>query len=195
MLRLFEKCRSGRPFGDEPDNPVGASQEARSERLAWEKKIDEVIGPMTWTTFTPASEQHLISEASMLVDLYKNNRWEDAGHSRRSGILTAGTLIRDIDAKQVMFIIRTYAVACLVWPAKEVDKGVWIPDPLVKRLEFRSFFDLTILREIPLQFASPLRLRIETVSYLYLSHSLRLFHGLVLSLVSLQNMRSISHVE
>ena len=144
------------------------------ERKEWGKKIDEVIGPMTWTTFTPASEQKLFAESSMLVALYKNDSWEDVGHSQRSGFLTEGTLIRDIAANETMFIIRTYAVACLVWPAKEVFTGVWIADPLLRRLEFRSFFDLTKLREIPLKFASPLRLRVEVVCLLYRSLSLSL---------------------
>ena len=129
---------------------------------------------MTWTTFTPASEQELFAEASMLAALYKNDSWENVGHSQRSGFLSEGTLIRDIVTNEAMFIIRTYAVACLVWPAKEVDKGVWIADPLLKRLELRSFFHLTNLREIPLKFASPLRLRVTVVCPLYRSLSLAL---------------------
>ena len=165
-------------FGDQPESHAAHSQAAASERKAWEKKIDEVVGPMTWTTFTPASEQALISEASMLVALYKNNGWDNVGHSRRTGLLTEGTLIRDIVSHETMFIIRTYAVACLVWPAKLVCKGVWVADPAVKRLEFRSFFDLSNLREIPLKFASPLRLRVESVRALNQSLCLALFVSL-----------------
>jgi hypothetical protein len=129
---------------------------------------------MTWTTFTPASEQELIAESSMLATLYKNDSWDEVGHSQRSSFLTEGTLIHDISANEAMFIIRAYSVACLVWPAKEVDKGVWIADPLLARMELRSFFDLTNLREIPLNFASPLRLHIEAIGPLHRSPSLDL---------------------
>ena len=74
---------------------------------------------MTWTTFTPASEQELIAESSMLATLYKNDSWDEVGHSQRSSFLTEGTLIHDISANEAMFIIRAYAVACLFkvsWP-------------------------------------------------------------------------------
>ena len=67
-------------------------------------------------------------------------------------------LITHIPSKKTCFVVRTYKVAILTWPAEQLALNLWSFDKSVTRLDWKCIFDLDDWEVIPTQYVCPMRL-------------------------------------
>ena len=125
------------------------------------RTIEKVMDFKDWDSYTPASEQERFAEMFLLVELHRLKDHDLIHKAWRASTVPQGRLVRCLDDMKEYFVIRTYGVAILLWPAVLDCPEVWVHDMSVKRLTWRCVFSVDRYMEIPTVFASPLRMYLK----------------------------------
>ncbi|MCP4242916.1 MAG: hypothetical protein GY772_20375 [bacterium] len=144
--------------GVQPAAPAAA--ETR-KRKAWDERIERVLGRVTWSTHTPASEQELYAELALMRSMAEKKTWHRVDDAWRASLLPRGGLVRRKADGWTFFVIRNYSVACVAWQAEEAALGLWRHATSASSLTWVTVLDLSDFEEIPVEYASPLHLFLE----------------------------------
>ena len=126
-----------------------------------------VVSDAKWSSYTPASEQEMYAETFLMRVLNEENCWHLVDSAWKSGLTPEGSLVRfGVQPEpEPMFVIRTYRVAFVGWPAKQLAPNLWAHD-LEADLTWRTVFDFEAWGVLPTEAVSPLHLYLEAVLYM-----------------------------
>ena len=110
---------------------------------------------------TPATAQALRAERHLLQDLFEKNCWHRVDDAFNSGLLPEGQLLHRTPSNTYWFVVKSYPAAALLWPAKNVEVGLWERDLTVHKLTWVVCYDISEYKEIPTAFVSPLSLFVQ----------------------------------
>jgi hypothetical protein len=145
---------SSRPAASSQGEWEPETVSAAKQRVDFDHAISKVTAK-EYSAYTPASQQQRFAERWLLRELYLKNDWTKVADAWNSGLIPQGKLIRDIGTKEVFFVMKTYAVAVVLWPASQLEMNLFEPDLTIKQLVKRCIFDLSEWEELPFQYASP----------------------------------------
>jgi hypothetical protein len=110
---------------------------------------------------TPETRQQVIAEQELMAHLEEHKLWARASDVWRCGLLPEGALLRHNATNAFFFVVKRYAVAMLTWPATRSAVNLWSFDQSASSLLWRFCFAFDEYDEVPLEYTSPLRLRLE----------------------------------
>jgi len=145
-----------------PDVAAPSQERKDAERKRkWYDKIAGVMDEKRFTGFTPETEQELHAEAVLLRTLHSSDNWFEVGNAWQASLLPGGGLVRRKADNAYFFVERAYHAAAIVWPAKQLEIGIWERDPSVEELQWLVVFDIDAYEDVPLRWASPLALLLQ----------------------------------
>jgi hypothetical protein len=162
METLFAEPRSKREV-----DPAATSQEQTrvAERNKLLEKTERVNNEKTFSAFSPAGEQHLVAELVFMRTLRAKTLWHLAGSAWVTGLLPHGGLVYLKDDRRHIFVLKTYNIAALCWPAEQVAVNLWRKARNCNGLEWVTIFDVDAVSVQPLAYTSPLHLFLEDLLF------------------------------
>ena len=150
----------------EPPSTVNVSTSAPSHEKdhaartnAILEQIEAVRKTMSWSGKNPESEQDLIAEMKLMVHCNSvPPRPQDAAEVWKSALLPRGSLVHCKALKRMVFVVKPYKSACMVWPAVCTKGKIYRHDPSAQSLEFIFVTDLDDFEEYTTETWSPMHL-------------------------------------
>jgi len=134
---------------------------AQSQLNKWQEDIQAVAHDETFTGFTPATEQQLHAEVQLTRVLFTTGEWHQVDNAWQVGLLPEAHVVRRLSDASVGLVVRCYATAALLWPAKQVELDLWQVDLAVEELTWVVCFKIEHFEVIPCTWASPLHLILQ----------------------------------
>ena len=131
---------------------------AQSQMQKWLEDIAKVATDESFVGYTPASEQELGAEVQLMRVLFTTGEWHEVDNAWQAGLLPEGQVVRRKSDALTGIVLRSYSVAALLWPAKQVAMRLWTADLEVQELRWVVCFDIATFEVIPCEWASPLTL-------------------------------------
>ena len=148
---------------------------AQSQMQKWLEDIANVATDESFVGYTPASEQELAAEVQLMRVLFRTGEWHEVDNAWQAGLLPEGQLVRRKSDSLTAIVLRSYAAAALLWPAKQVAMRLWTADLEVQELRWVVCFDIVTFEVIPCGWASPLHLILEVT--IIINHARDMWHG------------------
>ena len=127
----------------------------------WQEDIQSVAHDETFTGFTPATEQELHAEVQLTWFLFTTGEWHQVDNAWQVGLLPEGNLVQRLSDASVGLAVRCYAIAALLWLAKQVELDLWQVDLAVEELAWVDCFKIEHFEVIPCKWASLLHLILQ----------------------------------
>ena len=119
-------------FRDARDEPCVATPAATSQEKARVDKSNKLLeearfvkDEKLFSACTPESEQTLTAELVFIRLLHEHNLWHKVGDAWVTGMLPKGQLVRFKRYNTHAFVLKTYVVAALCWPAEMASPNMW----------------------------------------------------------------------
>jgi len=148
-------------------DPAATSQEKTrvEERNNLLQKTERVKDEKAFSAFNPAGEQHLVAELVFFRTLRAKEFWHMAGSAWVTGLLPHGGLVHLKYDRRHVFVVKTYNIAALCWPAEQVKVNLWRKARNCVGLEWITIFDSESVEVHPVAYSSPLRLFLEDLLF------------------------------
>ena len=128
------KPKSGALFA-EPATQCTVTEDGTPEEIAaqsqlqkWLADISNVATDESFVGYTPASEQELAAEVQLMRVLFTTSEWHEVDNVWQAGLLPEGQVVRRKSDALTTIVLRSYSVAALLWPAKQVAMRLWTAD-------------------------------------------------------------------
>jgi len=149
----------------EPEDSAPSHVKEEAARLtAFLHKIDKVRTDKEFVGRTPKTSQDIRAEGILLRDMHEHGRWHQVDDACNAGLLPEGGLVVSA-LGQASFVVKAYPAAALLWPATQLEIGMWDYDMEVTELVWATCYNINDFKQIPLVSCSPLRLFVQDVSY------------------------------
>jgi hypothetical protein len=153
---LFKDARDERRVAD----PSATSQDiaATSQKNELFDSIRRVKNEKEFVAFTPETEQLLCAELIFMRTLHEHDWWHKVGDAWVTGLLPKRQLVNFKSDGTYAFVLKTYGVVALCWPAEQVSVNLWRKARTCTSLLWRTIFDTDEVDVVPTEYQSPLHL-------------------------------------
>ena len=122
--------------------------------------LRELLGTQNWTTYNSQTVKRSIAQMMLLVHAAAAERWDTIGEHWWTGVVPALHILFDADTKEFFMPVRVWDCAALLWPIREVSRDVFCLDVTIKKLIWRTFWQVDDLMVVPTKPISPLHLHL-----------------------------------